>query len=165
MAAYAGTYQARLGKMIDTSPPPVWHCPIEAAQTFVAGEFVYRSGGYVVTCADAPNQVFGLAKEAAPQVAGEVAILVATHAVLFKIPVHHTTPGNAVIEITDLCRRAAGDDALCYDLLHVAGTGVWYVAKHVHANDAVEIQQFVDSLGTLNGKVLITINRAVREVD
>jgi len=157
MAAYAGTYKARLGKMIDATPPVVWTCPIQAAQVFVANEFVYRSGGYVVTCADSPTAVLGLSMAAAPQADGEVEVLIATAQTLFKLCVHHTTPGNADIEIGDL-------GAATYDLEHVAATGVWHIAKHTTTVDDVTIHQFIDALGTVNGKVLASINYGVREV-
>jgi len=163
MAAYAGTYHARLGKMIDATPPVIWTLSLGATQTFVAGEFVYRSGGYVVTCADSPTMVLGLALEAATSGdagAYEVKVLIATAMTAFKIPVHHTTPANAVIEITDKGKLGSSS----FDLAHVAGTGVWYIAKHLTTADDVTIQQFIDPLATLNGKVLATINYAIREV-
>jgi len=156
MATYAGTYKARLGKMFIVTPPVVWTLPIQAAQTFVSGEFVYRSGGYVVTCADDPQQILGIAKADAPQADGEIEVLIATGMTGIKIPVHHTTPGNADIEIGNLGTE--------YQLAHVAGTGVWYVDKDNTESPSVRIQQFIDALGTVNGKVIVTVNYDIREV-
>lgn len=158
MAVYAGTYHARLGKMIDGTPPVVWRLPIAAAQVFVANEFVYRSSGLVVTCADSPAMVLGLALEAAPQADGFVNVLIATAQTAFKLLVHNSNDATAIdIEEADL-------GTATFDLAHVAGTGVWYIDKYLTAVDDVTIQQFIDPVGTDNGAVLATINYGIREV-
>lgn len=157
MATYAGTYACRVGKMLAAPlEPTVWNCPVEAAQTFVAGEFVYRSGGYVVTCADDPQQILGIAKEDAPQVDGNVLVIVATAMTGFELPVHHTTPGTAVLVITDLDTS--------YQLAHVAATGKWYVDKDNTGSPSITIHQFVDELAVLNGLVIVTVDPGIREV-
>jgi len=142
--------------MIDTSPPVVWTLPIEAAQVFVADEFVYRSGGYVVTCADEPGTVLGLAKEAAPQADGEVEVLIATAMTAFILCVHDTTVETSIIDATDM-------GVATYSLVHLAGSGLWYIDKNGTGAE-ITIQQFVDAVGTTYGRVLATIVPGTREV-
>lgn len=155
MAAYALTYTPRLGKMIDATPPVVWHCPIGASIGFSAGEFVLRTSGLVVAYASAGTKILGVAKEDAPTAAGECEVLVCTGMTAIMIPVHDTTPGNSDIEEDDHGNAT-------FDLNFVTNP-FWYVDKAL-SGAAVTIQQFINAVGTINGKVLITVNYDTREV-
>jgi len=157
MAAYARAYKPCLGKMIDASPPVVWHCPVAGSAGFNVGDLVYRSGGYLTICATTiATEILGIAKEAEPSAAGEVPVLVLTGMTAFKIPVHHATPGSDVIVITD-------HGNITYDLELVASP-YWYINIGATTTHIVTIQQFVEAVGTTNGVVLATINAEVREV-
>lgn len=155
MAAYALTYAPRLGKMLDTTPPVVWHVPIEASQGFSAGEFLVRTSGYAVAYASAGTKIFGVAKEDAPSAAGEVEVLVCTAMTGIRIPVHDVTASNSDIEADDHGNAT-------YDLNKVTNP-YWYVDKAT-SGAAVTIQQFISAVGTVNGHVIITVNYDTREV-
>jgi len=157
MATYARAYKPCLGKMIDASPPVVWHCPVAGSEGFVVGDLVYRSGGYLTVCATTiATEILGIAKEDEPAAAGEVAVLVLTGMTAFKIPVHHATPGDAVIVVTD-------HGNITYDLELVASP-YWYINIGASTTHIVTIQQFIEPIGTANGLVLATINAEKREV-
>lgn len=156
MSAYAGTYHPRLGKMFNTTPPVVWHCPIEASQGLYTGCFVVRTLGYVVEYASAGAMCLGILKENTPSAAGEVEVLIATGMTGILVPVHDSTDDNADIEIGNFGNAT-------YDLNFVASPH-WYVDKDM-SGSTITIQQFKDALGVLHGLVLITINAGVREVD
>jgi len=155
MAAYAGTFHPRLGKMIDATPPVVWHCPVAAAEGLYSGDFVVRTSGLIVEYASAGAICLGILMEDTPTAAGDVAVLVATEMTLFKVPVHHGTASSADIEEADHGNTA-------YDLNFVAAPH-WYVDKAL-TGATVTIQQFFDVVGTVNGIVLVQINTGVREV-
>jgi len=143
--------------MMYSTPPVIWDCPIAAAQTVKAGDFVVRTNGLVVTCAVDGTMTLGIAMEAAPTLAGKILILVATEQTLFMLPVHHGTPGNAVIEAADT------DVTKTYDLSY-ATLPYWFIDKEGSAGIGVKIHKFVDPLGTLNGLVLASIDYDHREV-
>jgi len=154
--AYSGTFTPCLGKMLDATPPVVWHCPVGAAGGFLMGDFVVRTTGLVVVCATTvATQILGIAKEDAPSAAGEVAVLVLTGMTAFKIPVHHETVGRADIEEADHGNAT-------YDLV-LLSSPYWHIDKE-ESGATVTVQQFVDPVGTVNGIVLATINYGTREV-
>ncbi len=157
MATYAGTYAPRIGSMMDGTPPVVWNCPIAASQTVKAGDFVVRTNGLVVTCAADGTMTLGIAMEDAPDDEGKILIGVATAQTLFMLPVHHGTPGNAVIEAADT------DVTKTYDLSYET-LPYWFVDKEGSAGIGVKIHKFVDPLATLNGLVLASIDYDHREV-
>lgn len=156
-STYAGTYAPRLGSMIDGSPPVVWNMPIAASAGIVAGEFVDRTNGLIVTTAVDDTKVLGLALEASDlAAAGDILVLVATAQTLFMAPIHHGTEGSADIEEADM-------GVATYDL-HFNTLPYWYVDKEGTAGVVVTIHKFVDPVGTVNGLVLFSINVASREV-
>ena len=156
MAAYAGTWRPRLGKMIDATPPVVWHCPITSGLSILPGDFVVRTTGLVVTLAQAGTLTLGIAMEPAPTAAGDIAVLVATGQTLFSLPVHHGTVGSSDIEEANM-------GVSTYDLAYVT-LPYWYIDKEGTAAVNVTIHQFKDAVGTVNGIVLASVNYDHREV-
>ena len=156
MAAYAGTFHPRLGKMFNATPPVVWHCPVEASGGLYSGDFVVRTSGYIVEYASAGAICLGILKEDTPSAAGEVEVLIATGQTGILVPVHDVTASNSDIE---------ADDHGCptYDLNFVTAPH-WYVDKAM-SGATITVQQFRGALAEVNGLVLITINTGVREVD
>jgi len=142
--------------MMNGTPPVVWHLPIAAAQSIVAGEFVDRTLGYIVTTAVDDTVTLGIALEDSPVAAGHILVLVATGQTLFMLPIHHGTESSADIEAGDLGKAT-------YDL-HFNSLPYWYVDKEGTAGIVVTVHKFVDPVGTVNGLVLFSINRASREV-
>jgi len=155
-STYAGTYAPRLGRMMDGSPPVVWNMPIAAAEGIVAGEFVDRTSGLIVTTAVDDTKTLGIALEASPTLAGKILVLVATAQTLFMAPIHHGTESSADIEEADMGKAT-------YDI-HFNTLPYWYVDKEGTAGVVVTIHNFVDPVGTVNGLVLFSITYGCREV-
>ena len=147
-----------LGSMIDGSPPVIWTLPEAASQTFVAGDLVYRSSGYITVCGSDPSQILGMVMEDGHNDSSDgtydVNVLVATEATLFYSSVYHSVAGNCKIEATDLGTK--------YGL--VASSNKWLVDKTDTSNTRCRVQKFYDALATTNGRVLIQILAANREV-
>jgi len=55
--------RAVLAKTESGNEPMVIDYPEAASQTFVKGEFVYLSGGYVTECSDNPTAILGMAED------------------------------------------------------------------------------------------------------
>jgi len=142
--------------MMDGSPPVVWNCPIAADEGIVAGEFVHRSSGLIITTPVADTKTLGIALEPSPELAGNILVLIATGQTLFMAPIHHGTESSADIEEADFGKAT-------YDL-HFNTLPYWYVDKEGTTAVVVTIQKFVDPVGTVNGLVLFTINYGCREV-
>jgi len=160
MATFAGLYKCRVKKMLDGSIPPVQTFYEASSQTWVVGDLVYRSSGYVTICGADPSQILGIAKAAGANgtqgtITTEVNIITAD--TLIEMQVHHTTPANAVIE--------AADHGKLYGIAVGTGSsaGVWYVDKNETSNTRVRVVEFVDALATANGKVLVQVLAANRE--
>lgn len=157
MAAYDGTYKARLGKMFDGSNPVVWSVPEAASQTFLEGEFVYRNAGFLTGCGADPADILGIALEAGnngAEGANNILVLVATEVTGYEIPVHSGTPASSDVEDADL--------GVKYGIAAVSNN--WYVDKDDTSATRLRIQQFKDAVGTVNGTVIATILPGNREV-
>lgn len=78
--------------------------PEAATQTFVEGEVVYISSGYVTECGDDPAIILGFAaKDGSNSTSNgsvDVPVYVADHDTLFCASVYHGTPGSAVTAVT-----------------------------------------------------------------
>ena len=151
-------FRARLARTISGDPPPVDHWPEAAAQTFKAGDLVFRSGGYVTICGTDPALIGGIAQEDAHNdvYAGThtIAVTLINADTLIRMQIHHVTPGSSVIAVTD-----RGTD---YGI--TVSSNVWYVDKAKTSTYArVRVQEFIDPVGTLDGEVAVQFLAANRE--
>jgi len=153
----ASLKKAELGKLLHGQPPVVWSVPEGLNQTFKEGDFVYRNGGYLVICGADPALILGIALEDAHNTtAGLYNILVGvfTEGALVEMTVYHSTAGNNKIEQTDLGTKYGID----------VSANCWRVDKTDASNTRVRVQQFVDEVDEVSGRVLVSVLAANREV-
>lgn len=147
--------KAELLKMIDGTPPVLWTLPEAASQSFVAGDLVYLTGGYVTICGSDPAAILGIAMEDAHNTtagAYNVEVLVLTDQTMINMCVDGSTDE---IEATDRATAFGVSNA---------GSGIWVVDKGDTTNDRVTPLLFVDPVGTEHGRVGVTFLASVRQV-
>jgi len=142
----------RLLKMPNGRPPLLARWPEAASQTFKVGEFVYRAAGYVTVCGADPSVIGGLALEAGHNALASgtsyVDVLVITGMTMLQMCVDGTI--------------AAADHGKTWDI--EAATGVWNVDKDSTGSLPIRIQEFIDPVGTVLGRVGVTVLPSFREV-
>jgi hypothetical protein len=145
----------RLLKMLDGSPPVIANWPVATGQTIVAGDFVYRVSGYTTVCADDPQIIGGLALEGVTvSVAGaRIDVLVITEMTMLQMCVHGVNPLDTI---------QAADHGKTWQIEKIST--VWVINKDVATSPSIKIQEFIDALGTVNGKVGVVIPPGIREV-
>ena len=141
----------RLHKMLNGTPPVVASWPEAATQTFKVGEFVYRASGYATVCGADPSVIGGIALGAAHN---DVAS--GTHNVDVLV----------ITEMTCLCMNvdgtvAAADHGKTWDI--EAAAGIWNVDKDSTGSLPIRIHQFIDPVGTVLGRVGVTVLPTFRE--
>jgi len=137
---------------------PVITFPEAASQSFVAGDFVFLSSGYLTICGTDPVLIMGIALEPAHNTTAglyQIGVAVATEITLFGLSVYHATPANNVIEaadlgkITDIAKNAAGK---------------WVVDKAtVGSTSRFLALKFIDPLGTVSGRIAGIIAATYRQ--
>ena len=158
MATYDAEYKARIRAMLHgVNMTEVFTWPEAATQTFVKQDLVYLSSGYVTVCGTNPSVIAGLAMQDGNDDTSdgdhdtEVGVL--TGLTLLAMEVHSGTPANADIEAADL--------GASYGITAVSNA--WYVDKDKTGGDArVKIVDFIDPVGTVNGRVLVQVLAANR---
>jgi len=149
------TYRAKLARMLNGFPEPMTKLPEAASQTFKWGDLVFMSGGYVTICGADPASIAGIAMENGHNsTAGayDVDILFVTADTLIQMQVYHATEANNVIEATDLFK----------DFGIAVTSNVWYVDKADVSATRVRVVEFIDPLGTANGRVAVQVLAANR---
>jgi len=140
------------------TPALVQTYPEAASQTFKAGDLVYRNGGYVTVCGANPSLVLGVALEDAHNDAQagthEIQVLIINGWTEFVMQVYHSTSDNNKIEASDLGKK--------YGIAVI--NNLWYVNKTDTTNTRVIIHDFLDPVGTVNGRVGVVFLAANREV-
>jgi len=84
---------------------PTLTFPEAASQTFLAGDFVFLSSGYLTICGTDPALIMGMALEPAHNTTAglyQIGVALAIEIVLFGLSVYHATPANNKIEATDM---------------------------------------------------------------
>lgn len=92
-------------RTISGNPPQIMTFPEAASQTFVAGELVYLSGGYVTECSANPTLILGMAADPAHNsTAGayNVGVYVANSDTIFEISKTNSTGTAAATAVTDV---------------------------------------------------------------
>jgi len=142
---------ARLWKMLDGTPPVIKQWPVTTGQTFKVGEPLTLTAGLAVLCGGDPASIGALSLEAVTAApAGTIVdVLILTDMTVIQMCVQGTAGLNA-IQAADL-----GD---VWDI--EASSGVWQVDKDSNTRDQVIIEEFIDEVGTVNGKVGVIFRRA-----
>lgn len=129
------------------SAVPVLNFPEAASQTFVKGDFVYLTSGYLTICGTDPALILGIALEPAHNTTAglyNIGVALATEFTLFGLSVYHATPANNKIEAADMGKIV--------DILKSAA-GKWTADKAtVGSTSRYAILKFIDPLGTISGK-------------
>jgi len=143
---------ARQYKMLDGSPPVIRQWPVTAGQTFKVGEPLTLTAGLAVVCGADPASIGALSLEACVAtgaIAGTyVDVLILTDMTVIQMCVQGTAALDA-IQVADL-----GD---VWDI--EASSGVWQIDKDSNTRDQVKIMEFIDPVGTVNGKVGVVFQR------
>jgi len=143
-------YAPRLLKMADGSPPVIRRWPVTAAQTFKVGEFLTLTSGLAVLCGADPASIGALALEAVTvSVAGDyVDVLVLTDMTILQMCVQGTGA---------LDKIQGADLGAVWDI--EASANVWQIDKDSNTRDQVRIVEFIDPIGTTNGRVGVVVRR------
>jgi len=132
--------------------------PEAASQTFKAGDLVYRNNGYVTVCGADPALILGVALEDAHNASNDgdydIQVLIINGWTEFIMQVYHSNAANNKIEASDLGKK--------YGI--AVSSNQWYVDKTDTSNTRVIIHDFLDPVGTVNGRVGVIFLAANREV-
>lgn len=164
MAYETGLRKPELGKLISgNTKPTIWHCLKKSSASFNRDSFVYRSAGYLKKCADGKiTKTLGLAMaEGVSSASGcaKIPVLVATDDVLFSIPIDGSAAASKVLSQADM---GAG--------YHIkASSGACTVvdfASSVASAATIQLERdgVDEQIGDTNPRVLVTLDRAIREV-
>ena len=150
---------AALATMLDGTPPVVWSLPatannVEGTPDWLAGSFVYRTGGYLDIATNATS-VLGISLEDAPDAIADIQVLVLT-------------------EMTGVAITVCADAAAAVHVLVDTNMGVaydWAVTSKVFYLDVgnagtsqMRIQKFIHNVGDSFARVVATVLPAYREV-
>jgi hypothetical protein len=145
-------YAFRLLKMLDGTPPVIRQWPVTAGQTFKAGEPLTMTAGLAVVCGADPASIGALALQPCAvggAVAGDVVdVLILTDMTELLGCVQGTAVLNAIQE---------ADLNAVWDI--EASSGVWQIDKDSNTRDQIRIMDFIDPVGTVNGRVGFVFRR------
>jgi hypothetical protein len=138
---------------------PTLTFPEAASQTFLAGDFVFLSSGYLTICGTDPALIMGMALEPAHNTTAglyQIGVALAIEIVLFGLSVYHATPANNKIEATDM-------GILCD--IAMSASSKWVVDKAtIGSTSRVRVLKFIDPLGTIAGRLGCVVAATYRQI-
>jgi hypothetical protein len=156
--------RARVARTISGNAPQVLTLPEAASQTFVKGELVYLSGGYVTECSSDPTAILGIADEDAHNggSAGlyNVAVVIANSDTIFEV--HKTNASGAALAtlVTDVGKEFA---------IYLDSTNSWFTAipcpllAHAPRLMCLDHSNF-DVVGDTGGRLLVMVLGSYRQL-
>jgi hypothetical protein len=147
MANRAAYLPAYVGRVLSGGAAPVLAYPEAASQTFVKGDLVFISSGYLTICGSDPTAILGIALDDAHNTTAglyQINVSLITPWTLVTMSVGHATAGNDKIEAADM--------GTLYGVVSVSA-GIWRVDKEDTTATRVRIMNFIDEVGATKGRV------------